>query len=73
MKALLTGGTGFIGSHTAVALLEAGNEVMLYDNLYNSSERVVGAIEEITGKKPGFMKGDIRDEDRMKECFTAFR
>lgn len=73
MKALLTGGTGFIGSHTAVALLEAGNEVMLYDNLYNSSERVVGAIEEITGKKPGFMKGDIRDEARMKECFTTFK
>lgn len=72
MRALLTGGTGFIGSHTAVALLEAGHEVFLYDNLYNSSESVVDAVEKITGKRPGFMKGDIRDAVQMADAFDAF-
>lgn len=73
MKALLTGGTGFIGSHTAVALIEAGHEVALYDSLANSSARVVDAIEEITGKRPGFTQGDVRDEAALARCFEAFR
>lgn len=73
MKALLTGGTGFIGSHTAVALIEAGHEVALYDSLANSSARVVDAIEEITGKRPAFTQGDVRDEAALARCFDAFR
>lgn len=73
MKALLTGGTGFIGSHTAVALIEAGHEVALYDSLANSSARVVDAIEEITGKRPAFTRGDVRDEAALARCFDAFR
>lgn len=73
MKALLTGGTGFIGSHTAVALIEAGHEVALYDSLANSSARVVEAIEEITGKRPAFSQGDVRDEAALARCFDAFR
>src|SRR5689334_12956747 len=58
---LLTGGTGYIGSHTCVELIEAGYRTILYDNLCNSSPVVVDRIERITGKRPVFVKGDIRD------------
>ena len=51
MKILVTGGTGFIGSHTCVELIEAGNEVVIIDNLYNSQADVVDKIENITGKR----------------------
>lgn len=51
MRILLTGGSGFIGSHTAVELLEAGHDVVLYDNLCNSSAEAAAAVETITGKK----------------------
>jgi UDP-glucose 4-epimerase len=61
MNVLLTGGMGYIGSHTAVILAEAGYEVVLYDNLCNSSVGVIDSIEAITGKHLPFIKGDIRD------------
>lgn len=51
MKILVTGGTGFIGSHTCVELLDAGFDVVILDNLYNSQADVVDKIESITGKK----------------------
>lgn len=51
MNILLTGGAGFIGSHTAVELLNAGHDVVVVDNLYNSSEKVIDRVEELTGKK----------------------
>lgn len=52
MNILLTGGAGFIGSHTAVELLNAGHDVVVVDNLYNSSEKIIDlALEELTGKK----------------------
>ena len=51
---LLTGGTGFIGSHTSVELLGAGENVILADNLSNSSEQVINRIQQITGQKPKF-------------------
>lgn len=62
MKVLLTGGTGFIGSHTAVCLLESGHTAVLYDNLSNSKADVVDAIEAITGTRVPFIQGDIRDK-----------
>ena len=65
MKVFLTGGTGFIGSHTAVLLLEAGLEVVLYDNLSNSDAGVVDRIEKIAGRRPLFIKGDIRDKKTL--------
>ena len=58
---LVTGGTGFIGSHTAVTLLSEGFDVVIADNLSNSSEKVIGRIREITGSSPVFCRTDIRD------------
>lgn len=62
MRVLLTGGLGFIGSHTAVALTAQGHEPILYDNLCNAKPEVVDALARITGKKPLFIEGDIRDK-----------
>ncbi len=70
MRIFLTGGMGFIGSHTAVELLETGHEVTLFDNLSNASEDVTERIQKITGKTPLFIKGDIRDEKALKEAFA---
>ncbi len=70
MRALLTGGTGYIGSHTAVCLIESGHVPVLYDNLSNSKPEVVDAIETITGVRPIFIKGDIRDKNAL---ITAMR
>lgn len=61
MTILLTGGTGYIGSHTAVTLIEAGEKVVLLDNLCNSHRGVVAQIEQITGKSIPFVEGDVRD------------
>ena len=61
MKILVTGGTGFIGSHTCVELLDAGFEVVILDNLYNSQADVVDKIESITGKKVTFYEADCCD------------
>jgi len=58
---LLTGGMGYIGSHTAVVLSEAGHEVVLYDNLCNSKASVLDRLETITGKRFSFVEGDVRD------------
>ena len=65
MRVFLTGGMGFIGSHTAVELLSLGHEVTLYDNLSNSSVDVLERIREITGKTPRFIEGDIRDKEKL--------
>jgi len=61
MNILLTGGTGYIGSHTAVVLAQAGHRVVLYDNLSNSRPEVVDRLARITGQTPVFVEGDIRD------------
>lgn len=61
MRVLLTGGMGFIGSHTAVVLQEAGHEPVLFDNLSNADRSVANRIERITGRAPQFIEGDIRD------------
>lgn len=69
MKILVTGGTGYIGSHTCVELLTEGYEVVIVDNLYNSSEKVIERINEITGKDVIFYKTDIRNYDAMNSIF----
>ncbi|MBP3891066.1 MAG: UDP-glucose 4-epimerase GalE [Solobacterium sp.] len=66
---LVTGGTGYIGSHTVVELLQAGHEVVIMDNLYNSSIAVLDRIEEITGKKPKFYQTDLLDQEGLKKIF----
>ena len=71
MAILVTGGAGFIGSHTCVELLEAGYEVVIADNLYNASKKAVDRIEEITGKKVKFYETDIRDKAGMDAIFEA--
>ncbi len=67
MTILVTGGAGYIGSHTCVELLNAGYDVVVYDNLCNSSEKSLERVEKITGKKVTFYKGDILDRDRLNE------
>ncbi len=69
MKILVTGGTGFIGSHTVVELLNEGYEVVIVDNLYNSKALVVDRIETITGKRPTFYKVDVTDREALTEVF----
>lgn len=71
MAILVTGGAGFIGSHTCVELLQAGMEVVVVDNLYNSSQIALDRVEEITGRKLKFYKADIRDEDALDAIFKS--
>lgn len=70
MKILVTGGTGYIGSHTCVELLQKGYEVVVFDNLYNSKIDVVDKIEKITGKKITFYKADMLDKESMRPVFA---
>ena len=70
MKILVTGGTGFIGSHTVLELLESGHEVAIVDNLCNSSTESLKRVEALTGKKTTFYNADIRDEDALRAIFT---
>lgn len=66
---LVTGGTGFIGSHTCVELLDAGYDVVIVDNLYNSQRSVVNTIEKISGKSVKFYEGDILDKPLLQRIF----
>ena len=69
MAILITGGLGYIGSHTAVELLNADREVILVDNLYNSNLKVLDRIEAITGKCPAFYSIDLSDEQALSSVF----
>lgn len=69
MKILVTGGTGFIGSHTCVELLNSGHEVVIFDNLYNSKIEVVDKIKTITGKDVKFYKADMLSIEEMRPVF----
>ncbi len=70
MAILVTGGAGYIGSHTCVELLNAGYEVVVLDNLSNSSEKSLERVKELTGKDLVFYKGDILDREILKRIFA---
>ncbi|MBQ6580327.1 MAG: UDP-glucose 4-epimerase GalE [Oscillospiraceae bacterium] len=70
MNVLVTGGAGYIGSHTAVELIEAGYDAIIVDDLSNAKEDVIDRIETITGKRPVFYKEDCKDKEAMRKIFA---
>ena len=70
MAILVTGGAGYIGSHTCVEMLTAGFDVVVIDNLDNSSEESLKRVEKITGKAVKFYKEDVRDKSALRKIFT---
>ena len=72
MLVLVTGGAGYIGSHTCLELLNAGHDVVVLDNLSNSKEESLRRVQEITGKNLTFIQGDIRDRNIYDRIFTEF-
>lgn len=70
MNILVTGGAGYIGSHTCVELLNAGYGVIVIDNLYNSNQKAIDRIEQITGKKVKFYENDVLDRDALEKIFS---
>ena len=73
MAILVTGGAGYIGSHTCVELQNAGYDVVVLDNLSNASEKSLDRVEALTGKKVTFYKGDILDRDILNKIFAEQR
>jgi UDP-glucose 4-epimerase len=71
MNILLTGGAGYIGSHTAVVLAQAGHRVVLYDNLCNSRREVLASLELITSQPQVLIEGDLRDTARLSQALSA--
>ena len=70
MKVLVTGGAGYIGSHTCLELLESGYEVVVIDNLCNSNAKSLDRVQALTGKSLKFYEGDVRDETLLTKIFT---
>ncbi len=70
MKVLVTGGAGYIGSHTCVELLQAGYEVVVIDNLCNANPKALDRVRELTGKDLVFYQGDVRDEELLRTIFA---
>ena len=70
MNVLVTGGAGYIGSHTCLELLESGYGVVVVDNLCNSSAKSLDRVRELTGKEITFYEGDVRDETLLRKIFT---
>ena len=73
MRVLLTGGAGYIGSHTALCLLNAGYEVVALDNLSNASPEALRRVEELTGKKAPLIIGDCADEKTLTAVFEEYK
>ena len=71
MQILVTGGAGYIGSHTIILLIEAGYDVLIYDNFCNSSRESIKRVEKITGKKVPFIEGDIREREALRHLFES--
>lgn len=71
MRVLVTGGAGYIGSHTLVALLERGHEVFVIDSFANSSPRALERVEQITGRAPAYFDLDLRDDAGVDEVFSS--
>ncbi|MGS0706926.1 UDP-glucose 4-epimerase GalE [Acinetobacter sp. ANC 3781] len=71
-KILVTGGAGYIGSHTCVELLNSGHEVVVLDNLCNSSEESLNRVQQLTGKTLAFVEGDIRDAQVLDQVFQQY-
>ena len=71
MKVLVTGGAGYIGSHTCVELLQAGNAVVVLDNLSNASRESLRRVGRITGREVAFVRGDVRDAAALDAVFSA--
>ena len=70
MRILVTGGAGFIGSHTCLCLLNEGHEVVVFDNLCNSSEEALNRVKQLTGKDITFYKADMLDRDALEDIFN---
>ena len=70
---LVTGGAGYIGSHTCIELIEQGHEIVVVDNLINSAVEAISRIEEITGKSVAVIEGDVRDESVLGDIFNQFK
>lgn len=73
MNVLVTGGTGYIGSHTCVELIEAGHTPIVIDNLSNSNPESLHRVAEITGKPVEFIEGDVRDEALLEKSLQSMR
>lgn len=73
MRVLLTGGAGYIGSHTAVECLAAGHDIVVVDNLANSSAKALDRVSEITGRALDFVRADIRDRAALKALFARYQ
>ena len=71
MKILVTGGAGYIGTHTLVELIENGYEPIVFDNFVNSSEKSLQRVQQITGKKISYVNGDIRNYDSLESVFSS--
>jgi len=70
---LVTGGAGYIGSHTCIELLQAGFETLVLDNLSNSSKEALNRVEKITGKRVEFIEGDVRDAQLLNKIFSDYK
>ena len=73
MRVIVTGGAGYIGSHTCVELLEAGYEVIIVDDLSNAKEEIIQKIAEITGKRPAFYRTDVKHKTALRQIFAYHR
>ena len=72
-KIIVTGGCGYIGSHTSIALIDQGHEVVIFDDLSNASEETIVRIFKITGIRPHFSKVDLRDKKAALEAFEQHK
>lgn len=70
MKSLLTGGAGYIGSHTAIELINHGHEVVIFDNFSNSSPEALRRVEHITGQAVTVVRGDVRDQTLLEQTLV---